>query len=89
MPDGGDSFLYIIESTAPVTLPDFGLLGRHAVVDPTVLTTPNKFQLVGIVNAATINKWREGGVKDNYAVTSAEASALNGNSSAYWGFTPP
>ena len=56
---------------------------------PTVLTTPNKFQLVGIVNAATVNKWREGGVKDNYAATSAEASALNGNSSTYWGFTPP
>jgi homogentisate 1,2-dioxygenase len=43
VPDGGDSFRYIIESTAPVTLPDFGLLGRHAVVEPSVLTTPEPY----------------------------------------------
>jgi hypothetical protein len=28
------TFLLVVESTAPVTRPDFGLLGRHAVVDP-------------------------------------------------------
>ena len=39
----GPSFLYIIESIAPVTLPDFGLLGRHAVIDPKVLTTPEPY----------------------------------------------
>lgn len=38
-----DNFRYIIESTAPVTLPDFGLLGRHAVIDPKVLTTPEPY----------------------------------------------
>ncbi|MGI8680975.1 MAG: homogentisate 1,2-dioxygenase [Mycobacteriales bacterium] len=43
VPDGGESFLYIIESTAPVTLPDFGLMGRHAVVDPKVLVTPEPY----------------------------------------------
>ena len=56
---------------------------------PTVVTTANKIQLAVIVNTATVNKWREGGVKDNYAATGSEASALNVNSSAYWGFTPP
>ena len=41
VPDGSDQFLLVIESMAPVTLPDFGaLLGRHAVVDPAVVTTP-------------------------------------------------
>jgi homogentisate 1,2-dioxygenase len=39
----GETFLYIIESTAPVTLPDFGLMGRHAVVDPKVLMTPEPY----------------------------------------------
>jgi homogentisate 1,2-dioxygenase len=38
-----DNFLYVIESVAPVTPPDFGLLGRHAVVDPKVLTTPEPY----------------------------------------------
>lgn len=37
---GDESFLLAIESTAAVTLPDFGLMGRHAVVDPKVLVTP-------------------------------------------------
>ncbi|HEU0132875.1 MAG TPA: homogentisate 1,2-dioxygenase [Mycobacteriales bacterium] len=40
VPDGSESFLLVIESTAAVTLPDFGLMGRHAVVDPKVLATP-------------------------------------------------
>jgi homogentisate 1,2-dioxygenase len=35
-----ESFLLAIESAAAVTLPDFGLMGRHAVVDPKVLVTP-------------------------------------------------
>jgi homogentisate 1,2-dioxygenase len=42
--NGDESFLYIVESIAPVTLPDFGLMGRHAVVDPKVLTTPEPFE---------------------------------------------
>src|SRR5205085_9339875 len=29
VPAGDPSFLYIIESAAPVELPDFGLMGRH------------------------------------------------------------
>ncbi len=40
VPDGTESFLLAIESAAAVTLPDFGLMGRHAVVDPKVLVTP-------------------------------------------------
>ncbi|HVF20586.1 MAG TPA: homogentisate 1,2-dioxygenase [Mycobacteriales bacterium] len=41
VPDGTESFLLVVESTAAVTLPDFGpLLGRHAVVDPTIVATP-------------------------------------------------
>ena len=36
-------FLYVVESVAPVTHPDFGLLGRHAVVDPRVLVTPEPY----------------------------------------------
>jgi len=43
VPDGGESFLYLVESTEEVTAPDFGLLGRHAVVDPKVLTTPEPY----------------------------------------------
>jgi homogentisate 1,2-dioxygenase len=35
--------LYVMESVAPVTRPDFGLLGRHAVVDPRVLVTPEPY----------------------------------------------
>ena len=40
VPDAGESFVLVIDSVAPVTLPDFGLMGRHAVVDPKVLATP-------------------------------------------------
>jgi homogentisate 1,2-dioxygenase len=36
-------FLYVIASTEPVTRPDFGLMGRHAVVDPRVLLTPDPY----------------------------------------------
>ena len=36
-------FLYVIESVEPVTRPDFGLMGRHAVVDPRVLVTPEPY----------------------------------------------
>lgn len=37
------TFLLVVESTAPVTRPDFGLMGRHAVVDPRVLVTPEPY----------------------------------------------
>ena len=37
------TFLLVIESVAPVVLPDWGLLGRHAVVDPQVLATPEPY----------------------------------------------
>ncbi|MFL6240506.1 MAG: homogentisate 1,2-dioxygenase [Actinomycetes bacterium] len=37
------NFVYIIESVAAVTLPDFGLMGRHAVIDPKVLATPEPY----------------------------------------------
>ena len=36
-------FLFVIESTAPVTRPDFGLLGRHAIVDERVLVRPEPY----------------------------------------------
>ncbi len=36
-------FLYVIESTEPVARPDFGLLGRHAVIDERVLVTPEPY----------------------------------------------
>lgn len=36
-------FLYVVSSVSPVTSPDFGLLGRHAVVDPRVLVTPEPY----------------------------------------------
>jgi homogentisate 1,2-dioxygenase len=39
----GPLFLLAITSTAPVTRPDFGLMGRHAVVDPRVLVTPEPY----------------------------------------------
>jgi homogentisate 1,2-dioxygenase len=44
VPDGTESFLFVIESAAAVTLPDFGLMGRHAVVDPKVLVTPEPWE---------------------------------------------
>ena len=44
VPDGSESFLLAIESAAAVTLPDFGLMGRHAVVDPKVLVTPEPWE---------------------------------------------
>jgi homogentisate 1,2-dioxygenase len=43
VPDGRESFCYVIESVAGVELPDFGLMGRHAVVDPKVLVTPEPY----------------------------------------------
>jgi homogentisate 1,2-dioxygenase len=44
VPDGSLSFLYVVESVDGVAMPDFGLLGRHAVVDPKVLTTPEPWE---------------------------------------------
>ncbi len=43
VPEPGGSFRLHIESTEMVRLPDFGLMGRHAVVDPKVLTTPDPY----------------------------------------------
>jgi homogentisate 1,2-dioxygenase len=58
VPDG-DSFVYLVESTAPVTLPDFGLMGRHAVVAPEVLTTPEPYAEPPADWAAdTSGRWR-------------------------------
>ena len=36
-------FLYVVESVAPVSRPDFGLMGRHAVVDERVLGFPEPY----------------------------------------------
>jgi homogentisate 1,2-dioxygenase len=36
----GASLFVIVETPAPVTLPDRGMLGRHALFDPGVLTSP-------------------------------------------------
>src|SRR5207244_10612215 len=40
IPDGDESFLYIIEGVGEYRLPDKGILGRHALFDPGVLETP-------------------------------------------------
>ncbi|MBI4337605.1 MAG: homogentisate 1,2-dioxygenase [Chloroflexi bacterium] len=41
VPDGGDSFFYIIEGRGELRLPDRGILGRHALFDPAVIETPD------------------------------------------------
>jgi homogentisate 1,2-dioxygenase len=38
--EGGESLFLIMETPAPVRLPDRGLLGHHALFDPGVITTP-------------------------------------------------
>ena len=59
VPDGTESFLLVIESTAPVTLPDFGpLLGRHAVVDPSIVTTPEPYAEPPAGFAGDGGRWR-------------------------------
>jgi homogentisate 1,2-dioxygenase len=40
VPDGGESFFYVIEGGGEYRLPDRGILGRHALFDPGVLETP-------------------------------------------------
>lgn len=40
VPDGGDTFLYVIEARAEYRLPEKGILGRHALFDPGVLEVP-------------------------------------------------
>ena len=40
VPDGGESFFYVIEGAGEYRLPDRGILGRHALFDPGVLETP-------------------------------------------------
>ena len=40
IPDGDESFLYIIEGVGEYRLPDKGILGRHALFDPGVLEVP-------------------------------------------------
>lgn len=53
-----DTFLYVVESTAPVELPDFGLMGRHAVIDPAVLTTPEPYAEPPAWPADDAGRWR-------------------------------
>ncbi|MDQ3991265.1 MAG: homogentisate 1,2-dioxygenase, partial [Actinomycetota bacterium] len=40
VPDGDDTFLYVIEGRGEYRVPDKGILGRHALFDPGVLETP-------------------------------------------------
>jgi homogentisate 1,2-dioxygenase len=40
LPEGGESFFYVIEGRGEYRLPDKGILGRHALFDPGVLETP-------------------------------------------------
>jgi len=40
VPDEGETFFYVIESTGEYRLPDKGILGRHALFDPGVIDTP-------------------------------------------------
>jgi homogentisate 1,2-dioxygenase len=41
IPDGDDTFLYVIEGRGEYRLPDKGILGKHALFDPGVLETPD------------------------------------------------
>jgi homogentisate 1,2-dioxygenase len=41
LPDGDDTFLYVIEGRGEYRLPDKGILGKHALFDPGVLETPD------------------------------------------------
>lgn len=40
VPDGGDNFFFIVEGSGEFSIPDRGLLGKHAQFDPGVLVTP-------------------------------------------------
>jgi homogentisate 1,2-dioxygenase len=40
LPEGDDSFLYVIESAGEYSLPEKGILGKHALFDPGMLETP-------------------------------------------------
>jgi homogentisate 1,2-dioxygenase len=40
VPDGDDTFLYVIEGKGEYHLPEKGILGKHALFDPGVLETP-------------------------------------------------
>jgi homogentisate 1,2-dioxygenase len=52
-------FLYVVSSVAPVERPDFGLVGRHAVVDPRVLVTPHAYvQPPADWTAGVDGRWR-------------------------------
>lgn len=39
-PTGPDNFFLVVESVKEIELPDYGVLGRHAPFDPTVLQVP-------------------------------------------------
>lgn len=56
---------------------------------PVASVVAAKFQILGNASATTTNKWREGGMVDNFNAIAADAHSLNLNASAYWGFTPP
>jgi len=55
----------------------------------TIPTTAGKPQIISLGNASAVEKWREAGWATNHTLTAAEASAINLNTSTYWGFTPP
>jgi homogentisate 1,2-dioxygenase len=40
VPDGSDSVLLVLESRSELQIPDYGILGRHAPFDPTLLRIP-------------------------------------------------
>jgi homogentisate 1,2-dioxygenase len=40
VPDGTDNVFVIVESVAELRVPDYGLLGRHAPFDPTLIVVP-------------------------------------------------
>lgn len=40
LPDGTDGFILVVEGTGEYSIPDRGLLGRHAQFDPGVIVTP-------------------------------------------------
>lgn len=58
VPDGGESLRYVVAITSAVSLPDFGLLGRHAVVDPKVVTTPEPWSSPPADFAGEQGRWR-------------------------------
>jgi homogentisate 1,2-dioxygenase len=47
VPESPENFFFIAETTGELQVPDFGILGRHAPFDPTLITVPEPEVLTG------------------------------------------